>query len=69
MIGRRICPKCGNTEAVFFSPDDEKMQLRGICCSPACKHTWIRKMEDGAMEDDVEVEVETEAAAEAEAAY
>ena len=39
------CPKCGNTEAVFFmegaTGKDQTMKLVFMCVNPTCHYKWI----------------------------
>ncbi|XP_057315528.1 DNA-directed RNA polymerase II subunit RPB9-like [Hydractinia symbiolongicarpus] len=37
------CPKCNQTEAVFFQSQSRKadhMRLYYVCCAPECNHKW-----------------------------
>jgi DNA-directed RNA polymerase II subunit RPB9 len=40
----RICPKCGNRQAVYFQARerdrDTAMTLNYLCCNPSCHYVW-----------------------------
>jgi len=35
------CPQCQHSEAVYFIPSLEHMQLNFVCCNPDCTHHWV----------------------------
>jgi hypothetical protein len=51
------CGKCGHDEVLYFTPSDENMKLRFICCDESCCHMWWGATEEAVFAPTIDEDV------------